>query len=173
MAKINHYITMLLFTIMFLVGLQVPAFMDQYTKRVDAQLVEVSRLLAQYQKIADKYHEGSLQDLIALHERSRVQTFNEEASVIALHVERERYLSNHLALLNNNVFSSASTIMFQVDKEIYERTLEQYTMSVQFTKVSLAFAAFLAILSCVLYELMQFMLKKMGMKALSFRHKVS
>jgi len=170
MAKINHYITMLLFTVMFLVGLQVPAFMDQYTKRVDAQAVEVSGLLRQYQKIADKYHNGSMSELIALHERNHNQTFNDEAVVITQHVEREQYLSEHLNKLKSNVFSAATTILIQVDEEIYARTIDQYTMSIQFTKLSLLFATFMAILSCALYELAQFIFKKMGVKALSYRH---
>ena len=173
MAKINHYITMLLFTVMFLVGLQVPAFMDQYTKRVDAQVIEVARLLRQYQQIADKYHNGSMSELIALHEKSQNQTFNDESVVITQHVEREQYLSSHLEHLNHNVFRGASTILFQVDEDIYTRTIEQYTMSIQFTKLSLIFAAFMAVFSCALYELILFIMKKMGVKALSIRHKYS
>ena len=170
MAKINHYITMLLFTVMFLVGLQVPAFMDQYTKRVDAQVIEVTRLLRQYQKIADKYHNGNMSELIALHEANANKTFNDEAVVISQHVKREQYLSNHLDQLKNNVFRGASTILFQVDEDIYARTIKQYTMSIQFTKLSLIFAAFMAVFSCVLYELILFILKKMGVKVLSIRH---
>jgi len=164
MAKINHYITMLLFVLMFLVGLQIPAFMDQYTKRVDAQLVESSRSLRPYKQIADKYHEGNIEALIQLHRQSDRPSFIDEADAIQSNVTREKYLLEHLQLLNKNLFSAAATMLLHVDEEIYDRTYNQFTMSIQFTKVSLVFAAFMAVLSCAIYELVQFLIKRITKK---------
>ncbi|BCE02965.1 DUF2937 family protein [Marinicellulosiphila megalodicopiae] len=159
MAKINHYLTMVLFTVMFLIGLQIPSVIDQYTKRVDAQLIEATSLLKQYQIIANKYHNGDMQDLIELHKQSQNPSFKDEATVIQTLVDRYSYLKKHKVLLDKNIFSAGFVLIFQADTDIYNRTIDQYTMSVQFTLVALAFGAIFAVICCALYEFIQFVCK--------------
>lgn len=52
------------FFIAALAGMQIPAFLAHYRQRIDGQLSEASQTLENYQLIADRNHQGSLEALI-------------------------------------------------------------------------------------------------------------
>lgn len=65
-----------------LLGIQLPGFVDQYEKRVDAHFLEVSSNLKPFQDIADRFHGGSMKALIEKHEQSTDPTFHAEGAAI-------------------------------------------------------------------------------------------
>ncbi|MBD3649377.1 MAG: DUF2937 family protein, partial [Pseudomonadales bacterium] len=55
---VYRYFSIILASLLLLTGLQVPSFVDQYEKRVDAHLLEVTENLRGFQEIADEYYGG-------------------------------------------------------------------------------------------------------------------
>jgi hypothetical protein len=82
MGAIYRDFLILVACVALLLGIQVPSFVDQYEKRLDAHFIEVKNNLRGFQEIADKFHGGSLEALIAKHEASEDRTFKDEARPI-------------------------------------------------------------------------------------------
>ena len=70
-----RYLMIVVACISLLIGLQIPNFVDQYQKRVDAHLREVSVNLQPFQDIATKYFDGDMNKLIELHRNSGEKAF--------------------------------------------------------------------------------------------------
>jgi len=62
---LQTYSRLLLFAAALLLGIQIPSFIDQYEKRVDAHFQEVSINISGFQNTADLMFGGDLQQLIA------------------------------------------------------------------------------------------------------------
>jgi hypothetical protein len=86
---IYRYLMIIVACVALLLGLQVPNFVDQYQKRVDAHLREVTVNLQPFQAIADIYLAGYIDKLIALHRGSVDKPFQEEGSALELMVQRK------------------------------------------------------------------------------------
>ena len=65
MTLISDYVRLLSFALGLLLGIQVPAFVDQYAKRVDAHWREARTNLGEFQLDADRYFNGDMQRLIS------------------------------------------------------------------------------------------------------------
>ena len=63
---IYRYLMVVVACISLLIGLQIPNFVDQYQKRIDARLREVTINLQPFQEIANKYFGGDIGKLIEL-----------------------------------------------------------------------------------------------------------
>ena len=70
-----RYLLIIVACVAMLIGLQIPNFVDQYEKRVDAHLREVSVNLQSFQDIANKYFGGDMHKLIELHRNSLEKPF--------------------------------------------------------------------------------------------------
>ena len=68
MSVIYRYFLILIACISILLGIQIPSFVDQYEKRLDAHFLEVTNNLRGYQEIAEKFFNGSITELIKKHD---------------------------------------------------------------------------------------------------------
>ena len=64
------YLRLILFCSGLLIGIQVPAVVDQYEKRIDAHLTEALQVLAGFKQTADRYFNGSVEELVKHYENS-------------------------------------------------------------------------------------------------------
>src|SRR5512143_3181415 len=94
-----RYLFVVVACISLLIALQVPNFVDQYEKRLDAHLREVTINLQPFQDIANKYFGGDLNKLIELHRNSDVKPFQEEGAAIAKMLQRKLRFETDLAAL--------------------------------------------------------------------------
>ncbi|MBW2674963.1 MAG: DUF2937 family protein, partial [Deltaproteobacteria bacterium] len=60
MRVLYRYFLILIACAALLFGIQIPNFVDQYEKRLDAHFIEVENNLRGYQEIADRYYDGSV-----------------------------------------------------------------------------------------------------------------
>lgn len=82
MSFLYRYLLIFLACLGLLLGIQVPSYVDQYGKRLDAHLVEVKTDLKGYQDIADRDFGGSMEALIRRHRESHDMIFRDEAEPI-------------------------------------------------------------------------------------------
>ena len=79
---LRGYLRLVVFALGLLVGVQGPAFVDQYAKRVSAHYLEVKRDFAGFQQAADQYFNGDVSALVAHHLQSPDVVFRGEAKTI-------------------------------------------------------------------------------------------
>ncbi|MDP1633095.1 MAG: DUF2937 family protein, partial [Gallionellaceae bacterium] len=127
--------------IALLAGLQVPNFVDQYQKRVDAHLREVSVNLQPFQEIANKYFGGDMNKLVALHRNSAEKPFQEEGVAIEKMVQRKLRFEADLAALKTSLPQKAWHVIMHGDQEILDEALGQYSYALPLNQDAIFFGA--------------------------------
>ena len=153
-AILYRYLMIVVACISLLFGLQIPNFVDQYQKRVDAHLREVTINLQPFQDIAAKYFGGDMNKLIELHRASSEKPFQEEGAAIEKMVARKLRFEADLASLNTSLPLKALHVLFQSDKEILDEAMAQYSYAVPLNQDALVFGACVAIAILLLVELL-------------------
>ncbi|CAK0776216.1 DUF2937 family protein [Gammaproteobacteria bacterium] len=134
MHVLHRYLMVIVAGISLLFGIQVPNFVDQYQKRVDAHLSEVSRNLLHYQGIADKHYQGNLKDLIRFHRDNADPAIQEEGVAIAsMHRRMTGFESDGKALQTTLPWKVAHLLM-SGDRELLQETMDRYSYSIPLTQ---------------------------------------
>jgi hypothetical protein len=149
-----RYLMIIVACISLLIGLQIPNFVDQYQKRVDAHLREVTINLLPFQEIADKFFNGDLNQLIELHRKSDAKPFQEEGLAIEMMVQRKLRFEADLSLLKTSLPKKALNILLHGDKEILDEAVGQYSYSVPLNQDALVFGASVALVILLMLELL-------------------
>jgi competence protein ComGC len=165
-AILYRYLMIIVACISLLLGLQIPNFVDQYQKRVDAHLREVSVNLLPFQDIAAKYFGGDMNKLIELHRASAEKPFQEEGSAIEKMVARKLRFEADLAALNTSLPLKALHVILHGDKEMRDEVIGQYTYAVPLNQDALVFGSCVALVILLLVELL-LALARMAIKKLS------
>jgi hypothetical protein len=153
-AILYRYLMIIVACISLLLGLQIPNFVDQYQKRVDAHLREVTVNLQPFQDIAIKYFDGDMNKLIELHRASSEKPFQEEGLAIEKMLARKLRFEADLAALNTSLPLKALHVLLRGDKEIRDEALAQYSYAVPLNQDALVFGACVAITILLLVELL-------------------
>ena len=152
MQRLHHYLSLVVFTLGFIGGVQIPQFVDQYQKRVDARLAEVSEHVGGYQSIADQLYGGDLNALLEKHQQSTDETFRAEAAVIqGLMDNRQRYQQEQTAL-SRTTWHSVWHIVTAADRRLLLTTYHQYSAGLLFSQSALFMGVIVALLAGVLFE---------------------
>lgn len=149
-----RYMIVVVACISLLMGLQIPNFIDQYQKRVDAHLREVTINLQPFQEIANKYFGGDIGKLIELHHNSDVKAFQEEGAAIEKMVSRKLRFEADMAALQTSLPMKALNVLLHGDREMIDEALGQYTYNVPLNQDALAFGAGVALVILLLVELL-------------------
>jgi hypothetical protein len=112
-----------------LIGVQLPNFVDQYGKRLDAHFIEVQTNLKPFQDIADQFHGGSMEALIAKHEQSTDETFHAEGEAIRKMYRRFQRFANEKDQLNVELPWQLAFIATRADRELVDETRRNYSFA--------------------------------------------
>jgi uncharacterized membrane protein len=154
MDILYRYLLIVIACASLLLGIQIPNFADQYEKRVDAHLREVTKNLAPFQEIANKYFGGSLDKLIELHRQSGEKAFREEGDAIEKMVQRKARFEADLAALQGSLAVKMVHIVFNGDQELLDETIVQYTYTVPLNQDAIVAGAVVAAVVLLLLELL-------------------
>lgn len=132
-----------------LIGIQVPNFSDQYRKRVDAHLSEVQTNLAPFQEIADRFHNGSLDALIAHHEASSDATFRAEGDAIRFMQQRAQRFQAELTQMLAPLPQQVWHMVRNGDRDLLGETRAQYSFGILLDQTALL-AGLALVVPCVL-----------------------
>ena len=136
-----RYLMIIVACVALLLGLQVPNFVDQYQKRVDAHLREVTINLQPFQAIANKYFSGDMDKLLALHRGSGEKPFQEEGSALEQMMQRKLRFEADIAALQASMPVKAFRVLFNGDREMIDETLGQFSYNVPMNQDALIFGA--------------------------------
>lgn len=158
---INNVIDRCFFTLTFILGVQLPEFMQQYQQRLAGHLAEASSQLAQFELIAQQHFDGNLITMITRYKD------NTEASIISTGELIERlsvrvdYLASHLAQISQaDYLHSMYQLIWHLDQEIARGTAEHFSMAIPLELNAIATGGTLAIGVLLLKELTVFSVKR-------------
>lgn len=149
-----RYLIVIVACISLLIGVQIPNFVDQYQKRVDAHLREVTINLQPFQEIAAKYFNGDIGKLIELHRSSGAIPFQDEGSAIEKMIARKLRFEADLAALNTSLPMKAWHVLLHGDQELRNEALGQYSYAVPLNQDALMFGAGVALGILFMVELL-------------------
>ncbi len=137
-----------------LLGIQLPGFVDQYEKRVDAHFLEVSSNLKPFQNIADRFHGGSMEALIEKHEQSTDPTFHAEGAAIRKMRDRFLRFQNEKFQLQASLPNRLLWIATQADRELIDETRRNYSFGILLDRTALIAGFSCMFMIVVLLELL-------------------
>jgi hypothetical protein len=136
-----------------MVGVQFPAMMDQYRKRVDAHFREISINLSGFQQTADRYFDGSLQALIFHYKKSPDPVFARDAQSVEQLYRRCQMLSAQQAAMSGPWYRAGFHLLFFHNDEILAETFDQYSYTVPLSPHAIAWGLGAAFFVSLLLEL--------------------
>lgn len=88
----RSYLRLLLFTLGLLLGVQVPGFIDDYAKRVDAHRLEAAQNIQGFQQTAGQFFNGSLEELVRHYRSNSDPVFQRDGENLDRLMRRARML---------------------------------------------------------------------------------
>jgi len=145
-SLLKTYSRLLIFAAALLMGIQVPNFVDQYERRIDAHYREVSANISGFQSTADLLFSGDLEALIAYYEQSNDAVFESDAQSIRNIVDRYNRIRSEREALSGSSFAVALHIALDADDEFIAETFEQYGYTVPLNLLAIEWGLALALL---------------------------
>tara|TARA_R110000868_G_scaffold150167_6_gene373157 strand:+ start:3229 stop:3768 length:540 start_codon:yes stop_codon:yes gene_type:complete len=146
------YLRLILFCSGLLIGIQVPAVVDQYEKRIDAHLSEALQILAGFQQTADRYFNGSVEDLVKRYDSSDDPVFNNDARNIRFISERVAALQAEAQTLQQAAVWRVLHVITTPDKQIIQQTMQQYSYMILIDPQALIWGVICGFLIAILLE---------------------
>ncbi|MGJ8681530.1 DUF2937 family protein [Paraglaciecola sp.] len=137
MKFITDYFRLILFCSGLLMGIQIPAVVDQYEKRVDAHLLEAKDLIAGFQQTADKYFNGDMLALVAHYEKSDDVIFRDDAINIRYMSDRVTQLQSELSALAQSSIFRTTHVLLTPNSKILKETMQQYSYVILINPIAL------------------------------------
>src|ERR1700733_2315718 len=138
----------------------IPSFIVQYRQRAGGRLDQVLADLSPFQEIANRYHGGSLTELIRYHLQSTDATFHQEGAALQSMVQAAERLRAMLAALDSDLVHQCAYLLVHHDSDLVRATWGSYqpgfTLDLQSAVFALAvgvalWALFLGIWHAIAY----------------------
>lgn len=152
MSVLLRYVMIVVACICLLAGMQLPHLTDQYAKRVDATLREVTLNFQPFLIIANQHAGGNVEALIDMHRQSNVAAFKAEGDAIDRMYQRKLRFEAEAKALQTHLPGRLWHLLFKADRDLREQTLLQYNATVPLTQEALISGGVVALLMLLLLE---------------------
>ncbi len=153
MSIVHRYLMIFIFGACLIIGIQIPNFIDQYEKRIDAHYIEVLQNFRGFQEIANRYYGGDIEALIKRHETSTDETFQAEGKPIEQMYKRMLRFEREKASLDTTYPKKAIHVIVNGDREIIEETYSNYSAGIVLDKLAILSGIVVSVAACFLLEL--------------------
>jgi hypothetical protein len=151
---INNIIDRCFFTITFILGVQLPAFIIQYKHRLSGHLAEAKSHLVQFQTIADQHYQGDLSAMVIKYQTNSEPSIVNTADLITQLISRVDYLQLQLNALFSDVYTEQIiNFMLNADRTIVRDTLIDFSLTIPLELNALSTGAIIAIVSLLIKEI--------------------
>ncbi|REL26795.1 DUF2937 family protein [Thalassotalea euphylliae] len=134
-----------LFTLGFILAVQLPEFIQQYKQYLAGKLSETQWHLNGYQQIADQNYQGSLPDLIQDYLASGKQAIEQTGQLVNEMLARKQSLADTIASLESSSYiEQVFSLLTKVNVEDAETVLSYYQLAIPLTVEALASGVVLA-----------------------------
>lgn len=147
---INNILDKCFFTLAFIVGVQLPEFINQYIQRLSGHLNEAKLQLGHFQSLAEKHYQGDITLLITNYKQNTEQSIVDMATVIENLLARVDYLQTHyLALVDHEYLKQLKQFFTHADLLLVNQTAEHFTLAIPLEINALITGITLALLGIV------------------------
>ena len=150
---LKTYSRLFIFACGLLLGIQVPNFVDQYERRIDAHYLEVSANISGFKSTADLLFSGDMEALITYYAKSNDLVFESDAQSIRGIVDRYNRISNEQQALSRNILAAAMHVLLYADDEFLDETFEQYGYTVPLNILAVEWGLAIALLLTIAIDL--------------------
>ena len=127
------YVRLVLFAIGLLVGVQVPGFINDYAKRVEAHLIESQTGLQGFQNTAEQFFKGDLQALVAHYRASEDPIFRSDADSLSNLLTRQVALDKQFQAMQGPWYIRFLQVVLAADPDIRKETWNGYSYQILLT----------------------------------------
>lgn len=127
---LRSYLRLVLFTAGLLIGVQIPGFISDYSKRVEAHLIEAQKSLGGYNDTAQRFFKGDVQALIQHYRSSDDPVFRADADNINNLLIRTQTLDREWLALQGPWYMRAYHVLTAADPDIRKETWNGYSWQV-------------------------------------------
>jgi len=136
-----------LFTISFIIGVQLPEFIVQYTQRLSGHLNEARHQLQQFQIIANNHFQGDLTAMIKRYQGNTETSIIETGDLIVATKERITFLEQHLSNISQTeILNKLYAFATEYDLAMVQATMRQYQLAIPLNYAALTIGATFAFL---------------------------
>lgn len=150
----KSYLRLALFALGLLVGVQVPGFIDDYSKRVEAHRLESEQGLKGFRETARRFFNGDLDALVAHYQVSKDAVMRSDAQSVAFLVERADFLARESQAMQGPWYGQAWHLATAADPELLDETYSAYRYQVLLAPQAIAWGIACALLLAWLVELL-------------------
>lgn len=151
---LRSYLRMLLFAFGLLLGVQVPGFIDDYSKRVEAHREESQQSLKGFRETAARFFQGDLEALVAHYRSSADPVVRSDADSVAHLVQRSALLAVEWQAMQGPWYVQAWHLATAADAQLFDETLRVYRYQVLFTPEAIIWGLVCALMLAWLIELL-------------------
>ncbi|WP_068825591.1 DUF2937 family protein [Pseudomonas sp. BMS12] len=148
------YLRLLVFAFGLLVGVQVPGFIDDYAKRVDAHRAESEQSLLGFRETAARFFNGDLNALVAHYRASTDDVMRSDAESVAHLVSRSELLEAEWLAMQGPWYGQVLHLATGADPVLLQETLDAYSYQVLLAPQAIAWGLGVALLLAWLVELL-------------------
>ncbi len=127
------YLRLVLFAAGLLVGVQVPGFISDYAKRIEAHLIEAQSGLQGFQGTADQFFKGDLQALVAHYRASGDPVFRSDADSLSTLLTRQLALDKQFQAMQGPWYIRALQVALAADPDVRKETWNGYSYQILLT----------------------------------------
>ncbi|MCE4053184.1 DUF2937 family protein [Pseudomonas sp. Au-Pse12] len=127
------YLRLVLFAAGLLIGVQVPGFISDYAKRVEAHLIESQNSLRGFQGTAQQFFKGDMNALVAHYRASEDPVFRSDAESLSGLLSRQLALDKQYQAMQGPWYIRLLQVALAADPEIRKETWDGYSYQILLT----------------------------------------
>ncbi|MBD9481904.1 DUF2937 family protein [Pseudomonas sp. PDM14] len=149
----RSYLRLALFAVGLLVGVQIPGFIDDYGKRVEAHRLESEESLRGFRETAQRFFNGDLAALVAHYRASTDDVMRSDADSVAHLVNRNLLLEGEWLAMQGPWYAQIWHLTTEADPALLEETKAAYSYQVMLAPEAIAWGLGCGLLLAWLIEL--------------------
>lgn len=152
MSTALAYLRLVLFLGGVMVGVQIPGFVDQYGKSLEAHFIESQKSLLNFQQDADKYFDGDIKKLILHYKSNGDPVFYEGGDSINDVYTRNTELKEAVFGFKKSAFRAYVQVFFSPVPDIRREVWESFTYSIKLDSSAISIGLLAGLILAVLVE---------------------
>ncbi len=156
MKILCYFFDRIYFSVIFILGVQLPEFIQQYLQRLAGHLDEAKYQLAQFKFIAEQHFNGDILTMAQSYQANQNITINQMGDMVLLSLERVRLLEWQLQILQQDHYIwQVGAFLFEFDLSLVIATLLQYQLAIPLTLTAILTGAVFVVLVIVIHLLVK------------------
>lgn len=154
MKSLMDYVRLILFVCGVLLGVQVPAFVDQYGQQLQAHTTEAKLSLSVFQRDADRFFDGDIHQLINHYRHNPDTVINAGGDNIETLYQRYQLLQGALQRFNQTPYSGFQQVMLEPLADIRSQVWQQFSHTIMLDGRAITIGLSLGLLFALLCEVL-------------------